>query len=104
MSPRPPAGPIKSTVAEAPTVATPAKKMAAGLELLDGDEIIQLSIRPSLWCIPLYAFKLLLAMALLAAAVGFAARGRPSLVASIALVLILLVTLSGILAVFKPLF
>ena len=64
MSEPPAADPFETVVAESPTVAAPTKKAAASLELLDDDEIIQLSIRPSPWCIPLYSFKLVLAMVL----------------------------------------
>lgn len=53
-------------------VATP--KAAAKLEL-DGNEIIQFSIKPSLWFIPLVSFKWVLAMGLLAAALSVAIRG-----------------------------
>lgn len=98
MSKRPSLDPIESVVAEAPSVAAPAKKVAASLQMLDGDEIIQLSIRPSPWCIPLYSFKLLLAMLLLAAAVAIAAQGQPWLPVSIALTVIVLVAFSGVVA------
>jgi hypothetical protein len=91
MSEPPSADPIKSVVAEAPPVVVPTEKVAASLQLLDGDEIIQLSIRPSPWCIALHSFRLVLAMVLLGVAVTLAAQGRPSLAATIALTTIVLV-------------
>lgn len=90
--------PIRTALAEAPPVAVPAKKAAPSLKLLDENEIIQLSIRPSPWCIPLYALKLVLAMALMAAAVAITTQGQPSRAASIALIVILLVAFSGVVA------
>ncbi|MCK4342336.1 MAG: PH domain-containing protein [Phycisphaerae bacterium] len=57
---------------EATSVTT--SKAAAKLEL-DGDEIVQLSIKPSLWFIPLVSFKWVLAMALAGAVLAVALRG-----------------------------
>jgi len=98
MSPRPAADPVKAVAAEATPIPAVTVKPAASLPLLGGDEIIQLSIRPSPWCIALYSFKLLLAMALLATAVGFATQGRPSLPASVALAIIVLAAFGGLIA------
>lgn len=91
--------PLESAVAEASSVAAPAKKMtaAASLELRE-DEIVQLSIRPSLWFIPLYSLKLVLAMALLAAFVAVYAQGRASLAVTVTLLVIVLAVLSIVLA------
>ena len=57
--------------AEAPPVVTAPKAAAAKLELLDGDEIIQLSIKPSLWFIPLVALNVVIAAVVLAVLLGF---------------------------------
>ncbi len=51
--------------AKAPPVASP---KSAQLELLEGDEIIQLSIKPSLWFIPLISFQAIATLAVVAAA------------------------------------
>lgn len=59
---------FESVVAEAPTatgVTAVAAPKAARLEL-DGDEIVQLSIKPSLWFIPLVSLRALLAVAFVA--------------------------------------
>jgi uncharacterized membrane protein YdbT with pleckstrin-like domain len=70
--------PIKSVAAEAPpaverpVVAAP--QAAAKLELLDGDEIIQLSIKPSLWFIPLASAGVLGLVLLLGSASALAMR------------------------------
>ncbi|HPM24298.1 MAG TPA: PH domain-containing protein [Phycisphaerae bacterium] len=70
--------PLRSVTAESPPavpgVRVAPAKAAAKLELLDGDEVIQLSIKPSLWFIPLVAAKWVLAMALLAAGVAVVMR------------------------------
>ncbi len=70
--------PVRSVVAEAPAaVKSPAiavPKAAVRLEL-DGDEIIQLSIKPSLWFIAVVSIKWVLAAALLGAVVAVALRG-----------------------------
>lgn len=70
--------PIRSVTAESPPAVPGARvapaKAAAKLEMLDGDEVIQLSIKPSLWFIPLVAAKWVLAMALLAAGVAVVMR------------------------------
>ena len=58
--------------AEAPPVTT--AKTAAKLELLDGDEIIQLSIKPSLWLIPLVSVNLLALIVAAAVALAVAMR------------------------------
>jgi hypothetical protein len=58
--------------AEAPPVTT--AKAAAKLELLDGDEIIQLSIKPSLWLIPLVSLNLLAAIIAVTAGLAVAMR------------------------------
>jgi len=96
MTHRPALQPAESTVAEAPAVAATAKKAAARVTLQD-DEIIQLSIRPSLWCIPLYSFKLLLALVLLAVAVVITTQGQPTRTASLALGVIGLAAFSAVL-------
>lgn len=68
-------GPVESAVAEAPPAveATPirATKAVAKLEMLDGDEIIQLSIKPSFWFIPLVSLNWLLATIVPIVAIGF---------------------------------
>ncbi len=70
--------PFPSTVAEVPPAveANPVAtaKTAAKLELLDGDEVIQLSIKPSLWYIPLVSLGWVGAVGLLAVALALALR------------------------------
>jgi membrane protein YdbS with pleckstrin-like domain len=65
--------PVKSVVAEAPSGAkgatVTAEKRAAKVEL-DGDELIQFTIKPSLWFILIASYKWILATALLGAAVA----------------------------------
>lgn len=53
------------------------KKLAvtAGGELLDGDELVQLTLKPSLWMIPLVSFHFAAAVGLLAAALWIAPPG-----------------------------
>ena len=68
-----PPEPVKSVVAEAHPVAAEAPRVAAPhaaakLEMLDGDEIIQVSIKPSLWFIPLVSFNVLVVIAFAATA------------------------------------
>lgn len=69
--------PIKSVVAEAPPAVKPAPvavpRAAAKVEL-DGDEVIQLSIKPSFWFIPLVSSRVLLVIVFVAAALGIAMR------------------------------
>lgn len=59
---------VEATPAETPRVAAPAT--AAKLELLDGDEIIQVSIKPSPWFIPLVSFSVIVPIAFVAAALA----------------------------------
>jgi type III secretory pathway component EscS len=70
--------PVRSVVAEAPAAvkspAVAAPKAVVRLEL-DGDEIIQLSIKPSLWFIPVVSIKWVLAAAVLGVVVAVALRG-----------------------------
>jgi len=71
--------PFPTTAAEAP----PAVKMtpvasanaAAKLEMLGGDEVIQLSIKPSLWFIPLVSLGWIIAVGVLVAALATGLRG-----------------------------
>lgn len=69
-----------SVVAEAAPVAeaTPAiAKPAVAVKLeLGGDEIIQFSIRPSVWFVPLVSFKWVLAIGLLAALLAVVSAGN----------------------------
>lgn len=71
--------------AEATPVPGVEKITAAELQMLDGDEIVQLSMKPSLWYIPLASFQFVLAMALLASALTVILRHSWSLTLSIAL-------------------
>jgi len=70
-------GTINSVVAETPPTAqahpTTAAKTAVRVEL-DGDEIIQLSTKPSLWFIPLVSLNVLGGLAFVAAALAVAMR------------------------------
>lgn len=97
MTKPPAAEPVNSVVAEAPPVALPVRKRAR-LELLDGDEIIQISVRPSPWAILLYALRPACALLLVAVAVVLASRGEPSLMASIALAVVSLGIFASIIA------
>lgn len=73
-----PTEPAPSSVAEAPPAVeatpVPAVKAAAKLQILDEDEVIQLSIKPSLWFIPLVSLGWVAAAGLLAAALALAQR------------------------------
>ena len=66
--------PLQSAVVEAPPAveATPVTiaKTAVKLEMLDGDEVIQLSIKPSLWFIPLVSLNWLLMVGVLATGIA----------------------------------
>ena len=64
-----------ATGAEPARVAPVAAAPAAALNMLSGDEIIQLSIKPSLWFIPIVSARWVFTMALLAAIVAVSARG-----------------------------
>ena len=99
MNEQPLADPVESVVADAPTpVGVVVKRPAASLQLLGDDEIIQLSIRPSPWWIALHSYKLVLAMALVAAAIAIATPSWYSSAASVALTAVVLVAFSGVLA------
>ncbi len=94
MSP-PAVDPTKTAIAEAPSAAVPkAAAAAAQLELLGDDEIIQLSIRPSLWCIALYSWKLVLATVLLAFTILIATQGQRSFGVSLAVLVMLMLAFS----------
>jgi membrane protein YdbS with pleckstrin-like domain len=69
-------------VSEAQPVAV--QKAAVKLEL-EGDEIIQFSVKPSLWFIPLVSARWVLALALLGAALAIATRGNWGLQTTVAL-------------------
>jgi hypothetical protein len=97
MTQRPAVGLVTSVVAEAPPAGTTVAK-PAGLQLLGGDEIIQLSIRPSPWCIVLYSFKLVVAAVLAATAVVSAARVWPSWAVTSGLGVIALAGFSAVVA------
>jgi hypothetical protein len=92
------ADPVEAVAAESPPVAVSAPAVAASLQILGGDEIIQLSIRPSPWSIAIHSFKLLLATVLGAAAVGIAGQRWPYPTASVLLAVIVLVGFSGVVA------
>jgi len=68
--------PSKSVAADAPPAAVKPPVVvpaaAARLELLDGDEIIQLTIKPSLWLIPLVSLRWVTTMAVIARALAWA--------------------------------
>lgn len=72
--------PIKSVVvdapvaAEVPPVVAPARVAAAPLELLEGDEIIQLSIKPSPWLIAVVSVRTFAIVVGLGAALSIAMR------------------------------
>ena len=82
-----------STLEAAHVEATPAatsEEVVASSIQLDGDEIIQLSIKPSLWFIPVVSLRFVAAAGLLATVVAFATRGA-ELGALILQVLVILV-------------
>src|SRR5437762_12286393 len=62
------------TGAEPARVVAPVVAPAAALNILSGDEIIQLSIKPSLWFIPIVSARWVLTMVLLAAIVVVGSR------------------------------
>jgi hypothetical protein len=85
----------KTSIAETPSAAVPkAAATAAGLDLLGEDEIIQLSIRPSMWYIVLYSWRLVTATILLALSILIAVRGQPSFGASLAVIVMLMLAFS----------
>ena len=87
--------PTKTAIAESPAAAVPkAAAAAAGLDLLGDDEIIQLSIRPSLWCIVLYSWRLVAATVLVAMLLLVATRGQQSYGSSIAVLVMLMLAFS----------
>jgi len=94
MSDRTKADRHEAAVAEAPptvAVTKPAAKLKLG-----GDEIIQLSIRPSPWFIVLQSYRLALAMAALGAAIVIAARGAATYALIAALTLVFLIAFGGV--------
>jgi hypothetical protein len=62
-----------AVAAESPPVAAP--KAAAKLQMLDGDEIVQLSIKPSLWYIPRVSLRVCTSALVLAVVFWGAMRG-----------------------------
>lgn len=69
------------------------KAPAAQLELLDGDEIVELSIRPSRWFITIVSLRFVVIVGVLATAFALATRGSGPLIAAYALPLAVLATL-----------
>jgi hypothetical protein len=71
-------GRFESVVAEAPPTAdsTPVTsgKTAAKLEMLEGDELIQLLVKPSLWFIPVVSSRVVVVTVLVAGALALAMR------------------------------
>ena len=66
------------------------KAAAAKLELLDGDEIVQFSIKPSLWYIPVVSFNWVVGAGVVAAVLAVAQPAAwPSAVSVVFLVLVL---------------
>lgn len=59
----------ETVAAEHPSVSSRAKEVPKQLEMLSGDEIIQFSIRPSWWSIPLVCWRWLLGLSVFAFAV-----------------------------------
>lgn len=91
---------FESVVAEAPpmTEATPvaaAKKATLKVEL-GGDEIIQLSIKPSLWFVAIVSFKWVAAVGLLGGALAIALGGGWSRQAAIAYQVLLSIAAVGV--------
>jgi len=74
---------VLGSVVDAPPAPVTKKVAQAQLELLGGDEIIQLSIKPSLWYIPLVSLNVVVPMLLLAAAVAFGMRFGWNLIGTI---------------------
>lgn len=75
---------------DANPVATIDKAPAAQLELLDGDEIVELSIKPSRWFIAIVSFRFVVIVGVLAAAVAIVTRDSGSLIAAYAVALAVL--------------
>jgi len=75
---------------DAAPAAAAEKAAAAKLELLDGDELVQFSIKPSLWYIPVVSFNWVVGAAVVAAVLAVAQPAAwPSAVSVVFLVLVL---------------
>lgn len=84
--------PIKSVLAEAPAAEAKAAAIRAKPhDLLDGGEIIQLSIKPSIWFIAIVSLRVVAPVALLAAALLIVVSGELSGASMIAIQLLILV-------------
>jgi uncharacterized membrane protein YdbT with pleckstrin-like domain len=86
--------PMQTAIAETPSAVVPKAAAAAGLDLLGDDEIIQLSIRPSVWCIALYSWRLVAATVLLSMSILVATRGQYSFGVSIVGLVMLMLAFS----------
>jgi hypothetical protein len=85
----PEAGLDTAQVNAAPTAAAE-KAAAAKLELLDGDEIVQFSIKPSLWYIPVVSFNWVVGAGVVAAVLAAAQPAAwPSAISVVFLMLVL---------------
>jgi uncharacterized membrane protein YdbT with pleckstrin-like domain len=73
---------VEAVHVDANPAATIDETRAAQLELLDGDEIIELSIKPSLWLIAIASIRLVVVVSVVATAVVIATRGGGTLVAA----------------------
>jgi hypothetical protein len=77
-------------------VAAPKEAPAAAIQLLDGDEVVQLSIKPSLWYIPIVSARFVLGAVLLGLAVAIASRDGWSNAGSIVLQILVLLALARV--------
>ena len=84
---------VDAVPADASPAATIDKAPAAQLELLDGDEIVELSIKPSRWFITIVSLRFVVIVGALAAAIAIVTRDSGSLVADYAVPLAVLAAL-----------
>jgi uncharacterized membrane protein YdbT with pleckstrin-like domain len=73
---------VDAVPVDASPAATIEKASAAQLELLDGDEIVELSIKPSRWFITIVSLRFVVIVAALAAAIAIVTRDGGSLFAA----------------------
>jgi len=81
---------------DAAPAAAAEKAAAAKLELLDGDELVQFSIKPSLWYIPVVSFNWVVGAGVVAAVLAAAQPGVRSSAVSVALLVLVLVAVARI--------
>lgn len=87
---------LEAVHVDAAPAAAAEKAAAAKLELLDGDEIVQFSIKPSLWYIPVVSFNWVVGAGVVAAVLAAAQPDVHSSAVSVALLVLVLVALARI--------